>query len=360
MRHLDATRPQTRQRRQLQPLWNALDEVLLPRMGEGVLLAVSGGPDSRALLESAARWRGRLAGSLEVAAVDHRVRPEAREEVDAVVARARALGFAAVALPIAPDAGSDEASLRVARYGVLRAHAACRGLAAIATAHHADDDAEGYLLHLLGWGGGPGGAAMSPSSDRGDLWVLRPFLSLGRAELALALSALGIADVLRDPHDARALGQRARVRHRLLPRLRSLRPGVTRRLSVISQRAREDEFALRALAMQWLEADGQGAFVPRQTLPERALARRALEMAIARLAPADPRAGARTVEALLDAGGWGATAPRLGRRFDLPGGRAEVVSGGVRVVPAHASRHHGRQRAADPPGPGCPTRNGDA
>src|SRR5690606_16138329 len=106
---IQARRPvETERRRLLQPLWNALDVGVAPALPRGVLLAISGGPDSRALMEAVARWPRRFdprsgeVARIEVASVDHGARPEAQVEVEAVCGRARALGFVPHALGLAP------------------------------------------------------------------------------------------------------------------------------------------------------------------------------------------------------------------------------------------------------------------
>ena len=104
----------THARRLVQPLWNALDATVVDDLPRGLVLCVSGGPDSRALLEALATWRRRHDGRIVVASVDHGRRAGARAEVDAVVARAHALAFEAHAV-VVHAAHDDEAHLRAAR-----------------------------------------------------------------------------------------------------------------------------------------------------------------------------------------------------------------------------------------------------
>ncbi|HEY4222182.1 MAG TPA: ATP-binding protein, partial [Myxococcota bacterium] len=108
----------------MQPLWSALDAHVGAR---AAVLAVSGGPDSRALLEVVARWPGRSHVVVTVASVDHGTRPESGAEADAVVARAHALGFDAVVLRLDFAHGRGEGPLRDARYRALFHAAAQRG-----------------------------------------------------------------------------------------------------------------------------------------------------------------------------------------------------------------------------------------
>jgi tRNA(Ile)-lysidine synthase len=330
--------PKTERRRAVQPLWSALERSLGPHLERGALLCVSGGPDSSALLEACARWERRAAGLLEVAAVDHGQRPAARAETEAVVARARALGFEGHRLLVSPR-GRGEGALREARYEALFACARERGLCALVTAHHEDDDAEGLLLDLLGLGGGREGAAMAEAAETERGLVLRPFARLSRAQLALAFSALPAPAPFEDPHDAAGRGARAAVRARALPALCALVPAARARLAQKARRRAEDEAALGALAAAALVGDEGGLLVP-AGLP-RAVARRAVMEALRHLGAADPRRASRTLDQALDAAGFGTAPPRAGARFDLPGARGEVTAQGLRILPAPPARQGG-------------------
>ncbi|MFZ9888418.1 MAG: tRNA lysidine(34) synthetase, partial [Myxococcota bacterium] len=190
----------TARRRALQPLWSQLDRWLGPELQGGALLAVSGGPDSAALLEACATWPRRGSARLEVACVDHGVRPEAASEACGVKARAQALGLVAHVLT-ATTVRADEASLRTLRYRLLWDCARERCLGAVVTAHHQGDDAEGLLLDLLGLGGGRGGAGMPHYAPQAGGILVRPFLDLGRSVLLSALRAVDAPPPLQDPDD---------------------------------------------------------------------------------------------------------------------------------------------------------------
>lgn len=329
-------RPATETRRALQPLWSALDAHLAPRLTGGALLCVSGGLDSRALLESVARWPGRFAGELAVACVDHHTRAESAAEAGAVVARASALAFAAHRLEVAPASGG-EGSLREARYRSLAALARRLDLRTLVVAHHAGDVAEAAALSWLGSGGGPGGAAPPRVSDRDGVTVVRPFLELPRSTLRAALAAVGALDFFLDPD---ATSARARVRSRLasIAGDADLAP----RLAQAAVRRREDEDVLVAVASGLL-VEHEGATEVRGPAPP-ALFRRALEEAVRRRAGRDPRRAAQGV----------ATALRLlarGRpgRVDLVGATLEVTRSGVATVTPAAPAGEGA--VAGRPGP---------
>ncbi len=155
---------------------------LVPDPDARIGLAISGGPDSMALLHLAATA---LPGRIEAATVDHGLRPEAAAEA-ALVARA----CAALAVPHAvlrvtlADAASIQAAARRARYDALADWCRDRGLAALATAHHADDQAETLLMRLARGAGLAGLSGIRERRDLGGIALVRPLLGWRRAELA--------------------------------------------------------------------------------------------------------------------------------------------------------------------------------
>ena len=129
-------------------------EALFAPLGRArtLLIAVSGGPDSTALLLMAAEWarrRGRT--RIEAATVDHGLRPESAEEAKAVAALCARLGVAHRILQWkgAKPASRLQERAREARYRLLVDHAKAIGADALLTAHHADDQAETVLFRLL-------------------------------------------------------------------------------------------------------------------------------------------------------------------------------------------------------------------
>lgn len=316
-----AARALTAQRRALQPLWNALDDVGSD-VDAGCVVAVSGGPDSRALVEAFARWPGRDAARARsvVVVVDHGRRPSAAAEAEAVVAVAAGLGLAAVVKRIAVDKG-DEATLREARYRALFEAAEEASVDVVVTAHHRGDVAEGVLLHLVGRGGGRGGRAPHVVEARGRHRIVRPFLDVTKATLQGALDALGITDVVIDEDDAAGRNARGLLRKQVLAPLAGLRPDVEAALARHARHRRDDDDVLDALVPA--DADDVDAALPP------ALLRRWLMRRIAAVAAVDdPRSGAASIDAVLDlcAGG------RVGD-VDLRGCRAEIrrVGDGLRL-----------------------------
>ncbi len=212
-----------------------------------ILIAVSGGPDSTALLHLAARWRAlRQKGPVLVAAtVDHGLRPEAVAEATAVAATASALGIAhriCLWMGTKPQRGV-QAAARAARYALLTEVAREVGAGAIALAHTRDDQAETVLFRIARGSGLAGLAAMQADSARGDIRLLRPFLDLPKARLVATLEAAGLPFV-RDPSNTDPRFAR--------PRLRALAPQLAgegldaRRLALLTRRMARADAALEA------------------------------------------------------------------------------------------------------------------
>lgn len=186
-----------------------------------LLLAVSGGPDSIALMWLAARWRRALARGPRLVAVtvDHGLRTEAAAEARQVKQLARTLELEHRTLRWTgpkPTTGLPAAA-RSARYRLLAKAARQSGAAHILTAHTRDDQAETVLMRLLRGSGIAGLAAMARETERDGLWLARPFLDVSKAQLIATLekAKVDFADdpTNRDPHFTR-------------PRLRALMPAL--------------------------------------------------------------------------------------------------------------------------------------
>ncbi len=179
--------------------------------GAGKLcLAVSGGPDSLAMLLLA---HAALPGRVAAATVDHGLRPESAAEAAMVSALCERLGVPHQTLRVDLAAGNIQAEARAARYAALGAWMEREGLEALLTAHHADDQAETLLLRL---GRGSGVAGLAGVRARGAvpgtrLPLLRPLLGWRRAELAKVVAAAGI-EPADDPSNRDDRFDRARIR----------------------------------------------------------------------------------------------------------------------------------------------------
>lgn len=190
---------------------------------KALVLAVSGGPDSTALLLLAARWRAglRAAPDLLAVTVDHGLRPEARREAAGVKRLAASLGISHRTMRwigAKPKTGVQEAA-RQARYRLLAAAAAKANARHILTAHTRDDQAETVLFRLARGSGLAGLAAMtrisplphfaSPSFGRDEnrIALVRPFLDIPKSRLIATLRQAEIPFVEdpsnRDPRFAR-------------------------------------------------------------------------------------------------------------------------------------------------------------
>ena len=215
-----------------------------------ILLAVSGGPDSTALMHAAAA-RGTAAG-LFVATVDHGLRAGSAEEAAGVGRLAARLGLPhAVLTWEAPRRdGGIQAGARAARYRLLSRHAEAIGAASILTAHTRDDQAETVLLRLLR--GAAGLAGMRGDRPLGaGLRLLRPFLAIAKADLVAYCAAHDLPFVS-DPSNGDPRFARARLR-RLLPLLEG--EGLSAaRLARLAARLARDEAALTARAATVLGA----------------------------------------------------------------------------------------------------------
>lgn len=176
-------------------------------------LAVSGGPDSIALLLLA---HAALPGQIAVVSIDHGLRPEAAGEVALVerIARERGIPFTPLTVTLAP--GNVQAQARAARYAALAEWARAHRLGAVATAHHADDQAETLLMRLNRGSGLAGLAGVRAASKiaGSEVTLLRPLLGWRKAELAAVVAAAGITPAL-DPSNANLDYDRARLRARL-------------------------------------------------------------------------------------------------------------------------------------------------
>jgi tRNA(Ile)-lysidine synthase len=178
-------------------------------------LAVSGGPDSMAMLLLA---EAAISGQFEVATVDHGLRQEAPAEC-ALVERACAdRGIPCAVLTVEVGEGNLQARAREARYIALGSWAEKRNLPAIATAHHADDQAETLLMRLNRGSGVSGLAGVREHSWLYDLSydaaVIRPLLSFRRRELEDIVDSSGI-EVVRDPSNLDERFDRVRIRKAL-------------------------------------------------------------------------------------------------------------------------------------------------
>ncbi|HTN52688.1 MAG TPA: tRNA lysidine(34) synthetase TilS [Anaeromyxobacter sp.] len=286
-----------------------------------VLVALSAGPDSTALLAALAALReGGHLGAVAALHVDHGLRPGGAE--DAACAREACerlgVGFESVAVRVAP--GNVQAAARRARYAALRETAARLGATRIATGHTRGDQAETVLLRLLRGAGARGLSGIPPR--RGI--IVRPLIDRGRGEGIAYLRAIGIA-WREDPTNATPRYARNRIRHEALPALRAVAPAAERVLARAADLARADERALVARARAALGAGGGAALASLAAEP--AAVRRRIVRLLWRRAGGRRLLGAGHVEAVL-----ALARRRRPGRVTLPGGiEARVRYGGLEL-----------------------------
>ena len=180
--------------------------------GERVLVAVSGGPDSLALLSILREIVPALPLHLAVAHFDHGWRPDSADDRDFVAAISTKWGYDFHTARAAADTPHTEQAARHARYAFLRQTASATKSSAIALGHTQDDQVETLLLHLLRGSGSRGLGAMR----RRDGDLARPLLDIPRREIEAYLARLHLVP-RRDPTNDDPRFTRNRLRQHVLP-----------------------------------------------------------------------------------------------------------------------------------------------
>jgi tRNA(Ile)-lysidine synthase len=303
----------------------------LPLPQGRALVAVSGGPDSVALLDLLHRTSETHRLELAVAHVDHGIHPSSSAVASRVAALAAAMGLACHTETLALGSGAGETAAREARYAALFRLAARENAACVFTAHQADDQVETVLMRVIGGSGPAGLAGMAAATG----CVIRPLLPFRRAALAGYVRERGLP-AWDDPANGDPVHLRSWLRSEVLPLLRRRLPQVERRLHRVGAQAARDRRAWD----QVLEAlPGLDPTAEREGISVAATPLRAYDSALAEavLLAAARRAGctlgptrARRVLRLVREGGSGQEVP-LGQ-----GWRAEVAFDRLRLVKAKA------------------------
>ena len=208
------------------------------------LVAVSGGPDSLALLDLLSGLAIERRLRLVVAHVDHGIRAGSAGVAAAVARVAARYGVACEIGTLALGPGTSETAARRARYEWLETTRERLGARWLVTAHHRDDQAETVLLRALR-GSGPAGLAGIPARTRAG--IVRPLLQFTRSELAAHVTARGLA-AHEDPANSDPRHLRSWLRHAVLPLLAAkLGEGVRRDLVRVARLARSDRRAWDAV-----------------------------------------------------------------------------------------------------------------
>lgn len=320
----------------------------------GIVLAVSGGPDSLALMWLVARWRKALrrGPDLVVATVDHGLRAASAGEARHVKRLARALDLPHRTLRWRgpkPAAGLPAAA-RQARYRLLAKAARSSGATHIFTAHTCDDQAETVLMRLSRGSGIAGLAAMARQSEREGVVLARPLLEVPKARLLATLAKAKLSFVT-DPGNTDPRFTR--------PRLRALMPALAAEGCDARNLARLASRLARANASLELLADGAEQFLALRNpagvppgfaaeafaaLPEEVQ----LRLLLRRLAQIGHEGPAELgkVEALLAGLRCALTrnAPANGRirlKQTLAGAAVSLIGGRIRIEPAPPRRRRG-------------------
>ena len=266
--------------------------------GERIVVAVSGGPDSTALLTILSRL-GPFRLHITVAHFNHQLRTE--EEAAADLSFVRSLAFS-LGLPLAHSSVdvrafarknhlSIEDAARRLRYAFLSAQCSTVGASSVAVGHTLDDQAETVLLHLIRGAGLAGVSGMQPRTqwpfDAGPE-VARPLLALRRAETERYCRETGVTP-RSDPTNDLPTATRNRVRNEVMPALRCLNPSIEESLTRFAVAASADAQYLDELAAQAFIAiaisDGSRITLPRRELASLpgSLASRLIRLTFARV-----------------------------------------------------------------------------
>lgn len=286
-------------------------------LGKPVLVALSGGSDSVALLVLLAKAQPRLGCTPVAVHVHHHLRgadADADAEHCAVLCASLGIALTVAHLEPAPPRGiSPEAWWRAERYRLLEAGRIQAGCAATATAHTMDDQAETVLLKLLRGSGPRGVAGVRPR--RGA--VIRPLLDVRREALREWLGSEGYG-WREDASNLAGERPRSRLRRDIMPLLESVSPRAAEHLAALAAALADDEEILGAAlaGSAWPELGRAVPLTPVAALPA-ALRRRWVLALAERLPLAEPpsRAQLAAVAALLDCGRPAAV--DLGRRWVL-------------------------------------------
>ncbi len=257
---------------------------LWPERGP-LVVAVSGGLDSVALVHVLARLGAALGAKLTIAHANHGLRPEADREARFVadLAGQLHLPFMTERLPVRAESAqsreSVEMTARRLRHAFLARAANEFGAGRIALAHHAGDQAELFLLRLLRGAGGSGLGGMepcSPSPADGRLELIRPLLGAAKELIRDYAGAFHLAHC-EDASNADLSIPRNRIRHELLPLLRrSYSSGIDSILLRTAQLLGADADFVRDRARRWLAAGRRSAFARQPVAVQRAIVREQL------------------------------------------------------------------------------------
>ncbi len=303
--------------------------------GECVILSVSGGPDSVALLHAIAQLAPEWDLSLHVFHLDHGLRgEESAADARYVSALAEQLSVPATVTTLEPGElkrlpGSLQANARKRRYQELHALAAQLGATKVATGHTQDDQAETVLMRFLRGAGSKGLAGIPPVRSEGNLTLIRPLLQVSRQEIELYCAEHKLFPRL-DASNTKTHYLRNRIRLQLLPTLATeYNPAIRANLAQLAAVLREEDDLLEQLAQEaflrcLVGKPGEGApdartvilHGPRLLAEPLALSRRIVRLAARSLLGPEYDLGLDAVDRVLEA----AAKTHGTHRVDLPAG----------------------------------------
>jgi tRNA(Ile)-lysidine synthase len=324
----------------LRRLKKTLDQIEALRPGEKLLLAVSGGADSLAMLHL---FNHAKQFDLHVLHVHHGIRGAEADE-DAVFVEAvckewhipcRIEHVDAPALA-ATRKISLEAAAREVRYLALKSEAVKIGAKIIAVAHNLDDQAETVLMHIIRGSGlnGLRGMRVSSQMPGADLTLIRPMLGITRAEIEAYCAEQKLTPRV-DSTNTDIAYTRNRVRHEIIPALEQVNPQIKRALARLAESIRADVETVNQHAQEsWqattLRAEADAIAFDRKILAAQPIAvqRQLIREAVAKISGPEQEVSFEQVEAAREVALNGDT----GALADLPGGLQVRVSYGEAIV----------------------------
>jgi tRNA(Ile)-lysidine synthase len=304
--------------------------------GDSVIVAVSGGPDSAALLHALHSLAPEFHLTLHVFHMNHRLRGESSAgDAGYVEALAHRLGLPCTTVALGEgelhsQAGSLQANARALRYAAIERLAERLKVNRVALGHNRDDQAETVLMRLLRGAGTKGLSGIPPVRTDGALTYVRPLLEVPRRRIEQYCHD----HELFPRHDESNLKPdylRNRIRLELLPHLaQTYNPAIAANLAQTAEVIREEDRFLEELALAALErsrAPGEKAGLVGSLLLNEplSLARRAVRLAARAVAGPSYDLGLEAVTRVLEA----AASEHGTKRIDLPGGLQFTVEYGV-------------------------------
>ncbi|MDF2627022.1 MAG: cell cycle protein [Symbiobacteriaceae bacterium] len=320
----------------LEQVRKAIEQYHMLAPGDRVIVSVSGGPDSVALLHLLHRLSAELGLSLHIFHMDHGLRgPESAADAAYVRSLADQFGLPCTVAALPPGAlkhqpGSLQANARTARYAALADLAGKTGATKIALGHNRDDQAETVLMRFLRGAGTRGLAGIPPVRTEGPLTYIRPLLSVPRIDIESYCRQHELFARL-DQSNLTSAYARNRLRLELLPHLAATyNPAIRENLAQLAAVMRDEDAFLDTLAEESLQrclVPGEGMALLGSVLHNEpvALARRVVRLAARRVAGPGCDLGLDPVTRVLEAAGR----PEGSLQVSLPGGLSVHIEYGI-------------------------------